>query len=515
MVISLDRKTVVIISAAAVLALVGALAAVLALAGAGGLSGPAVLYEGSVNISSGTTVFTAAGSNVQYTVDNRSLYGVLMAVCEKEGLSCTVSDRDWNPRLHSQVVEGVGGFCEANGTAWNCTVNGAPVLLSSAEDGVLTRCAADGDRVVFFYGPEGCGPDEASAVIRTVLHLEEGKESAPASGSLALSGLSEYAVTPEIYRAALLCHGRSYTDPDGSLWSGVPVWFFIGCVDGRESPHHPMLSSSLASTGYNVTFTGRDGADYTLNSTVLVRNNDYLIAYMEDGAPLLDGPAGPFVLVGPGMGERTFEGIVSLSLSGYDRPPAAPAITVRRYAPDGQTVLNETTVDTVWMEANLPVLGNETVPYRIQGPTFDRDDLWNPGEEKNPSKVEDAVLGTAIRDLCDLVGGMNPGDRVVLSASDGYATELRYENIYAPRPEQGEAVLSWWSAREGYAPAYNDGPRLFYLAPDHTFGNENMRTCLAEEAWVYYWTGGVQYPSAAGTSVRGVDQVSILPAVAG
>ena len=157
---------------------------------------------------------------------------------------------------------------------------------------------------------------------------------------------------------------------------------------------------------------------------------------MEDGAPLLDGPAGPFVLVGPGMGERTVEGIVSLSLSGYDWPPAAPAIAVRRYAPDGQTVLNETTVDTVWMEANLPVLGNETVPYRIQGPTFDRDDLWNPAEDKNPAKVEDAVLGTAIRDLCDLVGGMNPGDRVLLSASDGYATELRYENIHAPRRDR-------------------------------------------------------------------------------
>jgi hypothetical protein len=511
----LDRKTGVIIIAAAALALVGALAAVLALPEAGGLSGPAVLYDGPVNISAGTSVFTAAGSNVQYPVDNSSLYGVLAAVCAKEGLSCTVADRDWNPRLHSQVVEEIGGFREENGTAWNCTVNDAPVLLSSAEDGVLTSRAADGDRIIFFYGPEGCSPTGASAVIRTVLHLEEETGSAPASGSLALSGLSEYQVTPEIYREALLCHGRSYAAPDGSLWSGVPVWFFIGCVDGRESPHHPMLGSSLASAGYNVTFTGKDGAACTMNSTVLVRNNDYLIAYMKDGSPLLDGPAGPFALVGPGMGERTFEGVVSLALSDYDRPQAAPSVTITRYAADGQTVLNETTVDTAWMEANLPVLGNETVPYRIQGPTFDRDDLWNPGEEKNPAKVEDAVLGTAIRDLCDLVGGMDPGDRVVLSASDGYAAELRYENVYAPRPEQGEAILSWWSARQGYAPAYADGPRLFYLAPDNTFGNENMRTCLAEEAWVYYWTGGVQYPSAAGTSVRGVDHLSILPANAG
>jgi len=511
----LDRKTGVIILAAAALALVGALAAVLALPEAGGLSGPAVLYDGPVNISAGTAVFTAAGSNVQYCVENESLYGVLTAVCLEEGLSCTVSDQDWNPRLHSQVVEEVGGFSECNSTAWNCTVNGVPVLLSSAEDGVITHHVSDGDRVVFFYGPEGCGPDDADAVIRVVPHIEEGSESATDNRTLALSGVSAYSITPDIYREALLCHGRSYTDADGLLWSGVPVWFFIGCVDGRESPHHPMLSSSLASAGYNVTFTGRDGAVCTMNSTVLVRSNDYLIAYMKDGVSLENGPAGPFVLVGPGMGERTFGGVVSLVLSGYDRPPAAPAVTIRRYAADGQTVLNETTVDTAYMEANLPVLGNETVPYRIQGPTFDKNDLWNPAEDKNPAKVEDTVLGTAIRDLCDLVGGMNPGDRVLLSASDGYTTELQYENIYAPLPEQGEAVLSWWSAREGYAPDYSDGPRLFFLAPDHVFGNENMQNCLAEESWVYYWTGGVQYPSAAGTSVRGVDHLSILPAGTG
>ena len=126
--------------------------------------------------------------------------------------------------------------------------------------------------MLFFYEPEAAAPNEASAVIRTVLHLEAGKESAPASGSLALSGLSEYAVTPEIYRAALLCHGRSYTDPDGSLWSGVPVWFFIGCVDGRESPHHPMLSSSLASTGYHVIYPGGTAPYICCTSTDVVLN---------------------------------------------------------------------------------------------------------------------------------------------------------------------------------------------------------------------------------------------------
>lgn len=107
---------------------------------------------------------------------------------------------------------------------------------------------------------------------------------------------------------------------------------------------------------------------------------------------------------------------------------------------------------------------------------------------------------------------MRPGERLRLTASDGYVTELTYANIYDPPEKQGEAILSWWSQRQGYAPDYQDGPRLFFLAPDHTFGNEDMRLCIPEDAWTHYWTEGVQFPAASGLSIRGVAEVAILPA---
>ncbi|QYZ79322.1 hypothetical protein E2N92_07725 [Methanofollis formosanus] len=487
--------------------------AVLLLLPAGSDAEPEVLYDDQVNLTPGTTVYCTPNSGIRYCIDNMSLYGALATSAAERGLIFSVEDRSWNPRLHSQVVSEIAGYRETEGMEWNCTVNGEPVLLSSAEDGICSHILKDGDDVIVFYGKKGSGSDEAGALLRLRVHSLSGHGDATETWNLALKGVSETSTGPGMYASALRCHGEAYTDADGAVWSGVPVWFYIGLVDGEESPHHPMLSSHLAASGYLVRFAAADGTTLTLNSTDLVRNNDYLLAYMKDEEILSGDPTlGPLVLTGAGMDGQIFGGVTVIDLIGFEKPPAPPEVRIVRYARDGVTTVSETAVNTSWMGKHLEVLGHETNPYRFQGPTFDPEDLWNPDENKNLVKIEDAVLGTRLSDLCDLIGGMAPGEEVRLTASDGYVTELAYENLYEPTPRQGEAVLTWWSAGAGYAPAYRDGPRLFFLAPDHTFGNEDMRLCLKNTSWTHYWTEGVQYPSAAGVSVRGVVEVAILPA---
>jgi len=149
--------------------------------------------------------------------------------------------------------------------------------------------------------------------------------------------------------------------------------------------------------------------------------------------------------------------------------------------------------------------------YHFQGPTFDPDDLWNPAEDKNaiPGKTYGAVKGTSIKDLCDLVGGMSEGTEIVLEATDGYQTKMNYTNIYTPLDRQGTAILAWYKADEGYVPDYANGYRLYFITPDTIFGNEDMRLCLDEAYWHYYWQDGIQYPSAAGISARNIETVKI------
>lgn len=66
-------------------------------------------------------------------------------------------------------------------------------------------------------------------------------------------------------------------------------------------------------------------------------------------------------------------------------------------------------------------------------------------------------------------------------------------------------VVCWYKDGE-HVPDYNDGIQLVFFADDHTFGNLNMRECMAPE-YRYNYSG--DYPSSNGLSVRDVSEIAI------
>ncbi len=206
---------------------------------------------------------------------------------------------------------------------------------------------------------------------------------------------------------------------------------------------------------------------------------------------------------------------------------AAPttAIHVIQFAADGTTVLNETTVSFRWMEANLPVQGDGKTHYFHQGPVFadEKEAQWDVNETAN-FKDLGAVKGTAVRDLCDLAGGMSPGDEVMVKAGDGYHVEFPYANIYRPDPRQGTIAVCWFNGEEsatgerqgtGSPPEYHTGMRLVILADNstnsagkHVFGNQDMRMVMP--AAMNHLFDNL-YPSTHGYSVMWVDELRIYP----
>jgi hypothetical protein len=181
---------------------------------------------------------------------------------------------------------------------------------------------------------------------------------------------------------------------------------------------------------------------------------------------------------------------------------------VVKTGPDGTTVLNETAVTFQWMEANLPVLGDWTTHYFLQGPFFvDNPDpakemvlRWNPAEDTNVQEKDmGAVKGTSLADLAGLVGGLAPGNDVMVHAADGYHVEFGYPNLVAPDPRQGPVGICWYNAEEtdlrerqgvGYPPDYHVGMRLVFFAdtstnPEgkHVFGNCDMRAADGPSSW--------------------------------
>jgi hypothetical protein len=204
---------------------------------------------------------------------------------------------------------------------------------------------------------------------------------------------------------------------------------------------------------------------------------------------------------------------------------AAPTTSVHvvKYAADGTTVLNETTVTYQWMEANLPVQGDGKTHYYHQGPVFvdDKEGQWDVNETTN-FKDHGALKGTDVKDLCTLVGGMQASDEVMIKAPDGYHVEFGYKNVYTPSPRQGPMVVTWYNAEEntvgerqgvGYPPEFYMGMRLVFFADTsvnsegkHVFGNNDMRVVMPEEQIHLF---DELYPSTNGYTVKWVDEVKI------
>jgi PKD repeat protein len=314
------------------------------------------------------------------------------------------------------------------------------------------------------------------------------------------------------------CHSATYTDGDGNVYEGVPLWRLMGWVDDRI-PHGPNgFNNTLANAGYTVIVTAGDGYSKEFTSQEIGTTNGFIIANRMNGLPLpTDGshPPYPLRLVGAGLPSVHYSvgNVEKIELTEFQEPTEIPQIHIIKYDADGVTIINETTVDHVWMEAHLPVVGDGVTHYMYQGVTLDPADLWDPTETKgmNPPKVDNAIKGTRVSDLCDLVGGMEPGTEITFVATDGWETTLPYDCIYTnPHvySNLGDTIIAWYADGK-YVPQYGDGPRLFFTPEDHVTGQWNMHEALAQQYWHYYWDAGVQYPSVAGLSAKYIATIRI------
>jgi len=201
-------------------------------------------------------------------------------------------------------------------------------------------------------------------------------------------------------------------------------------------------------------------------------------------------------------------------------------VHIVKYADDGTTVLNETTVSYQWMMNNLPVLGDGTTHYYHQGPVFKDDPdpvveellRWNVTEDTNVlEKDMGAVRGTNVKDLCDLVGGMNAGETIQVKAPDGFNKYFAYKNVYEYSSREGPMVVAW--EKDGLTPdtGYPDGMRLVWLADASTnpwgvnaFGNWDWHEAADSAYWYYYVNGAESYPTTTGLSVQTVSEIIIF-----
>jgi len=223
--------------------------------------------------------------------------------------------------------------------------------------------------------------------------------------------------------------------------------------------------------------------------------------------------------------------ILFMALSLVMPPLAAAApttsLTIKKVAADGTTILAQKSVDYHWLmnPANIPVLGDGSTHYYHQGPVFiDGPDeaaeqalRWNPEEDTNiETKDMGALKGNNVKDLCELVGGMKPGDTLRIKAADGFSRTFAYKNVYQYSPREGPMVICWF--RNGQYPdsGFREGMRLVWFADTstnpwgwHVFGNWDWHQAAESQYWYYFHSGAEKYPTTTGLSIQTVAELII------
>ncbi|MDD5093568.1 MAG: hypothetical protein PHV74_04205 [Dehalococcoidia bacterium] len=207
---------------------------------------------------------------------------------------------------------------------------------------------------------------------------------------------------------------------------------------------------------------------------------------------------------------------------------ATASLHIVKYAADGSTVIGEATVtiaDLETAEGHPEVQGDGTTHYFTEGPTFDPANLWDPDETCPGDSLKDkgALKGTALNDLCNLVGGMADGDQVNVMASDGYNETFDYPNVYNTLTDptlnsrQGPMVISWWKDGQYSGSGWSDGMLLaFFPTVGRTsdgkliFGHQDMHDCLPEHNWHYYYDNAIAYPSTHGLYIKYIKEIRIF-----
>ena len=208
---------------------------------------------------------------------------------------------------------------------------------------------------------------------------------------------------------------------------------------------------------------------------------------------------------------------------------ATGSVHIAKYAADGVTVADERTVSYQWMEKNLRVFGDGMTHYYHQGPSFDPDNLWDPGETVN-LKDKGAVMGSSVEDLCDLVGGMAPEDEVMMHSVDNWTIKFKYANVCEAQERQGTIALCWYNGEdaldgerygEGYPgnSGYRSALQIVIMGGTansegkHVFGNTDMQAVMPpEEGYSHFYQDSEGFwPSTNGLSGKWIDGIFIYP----
>jgi DMSO/TMAO reductase YedYZ molybdopterin-dependent catalytic subunit len=114
---------------------------------------------------------------------------------------------------------------------------------------------------------------------------------------LELSGAMTATLTAIDFQAEAAANPATWVDGSGNTYSGVALWRLVGMVDDPDSA---TFNDSLAADGYSIWSHASDGYNRSVDSALIARNDDIIVANLMNFLPLPEDQY-PLRLVGTGL----------------------------------------------------------------------------------------------------------------------------------------------------------------------------------------------------------------------
>jgi DMSO/TMAO reductase YedYZ molybdopterin-dependent catalytic subunit len=203
------------------------------------------------------------------------------------------------------------------------------------------------------------------------------------------------------------CHQATWTDQDGQVWTGVPLWQLAGRVDDGNHHDAGAYKQELAEQGYTLEVIAADGYSVPFESARISRDDNVLVAYRVNDEWLSEKHF-PMRLVGVGLEKNEMVGqIARISL-------AVPAETPK--APTGETALAITGAVEQEQALSLEALqGLDVVEISVE----------------HPKQGLQTFRGVRLNELLDLAGIKAEATQLFMLAGDGYQTHTSLADVRA------------------------------------------------------------------------------------
>jgi DMSO/TMAO reductase YedYZ molybdopterin-dependent catalytic subunit len=211
------------------------------------------------------------------------------------------------------------------------------------------------------------------------------------------------------------CHAATWTDEKAQQWVGVPLWLFVGSVDDEIEHEGPAFNDALADVGYSVDVIASDGYTVTFEAARLKRNDNIIVAYKVNENQLPDEYF-PLRLVGTDLQKNEMVGMITQIKVGIEPLPAtaiptdAPA-TAEPMAAGSLVITGAVNQELSFMEADLRAM--EVLKITAE----------------HPKKGKEDYEGISLNALLDLAGVKDGATTLVITAADGYTSEVSLEDV--------------------------------------------------------------------------------------